>query len=131
MLDQGEWWWDWQGEAHAVKSMTVRHKKNLLGWLERRAQKLQNEYLWQFSGQFAGAPDEVFLSAEQETFRLGRLDPVEFIQQTALYKAIHKSVARGEESESDKPWQEGGRDRYVQEVVASEGFRGDDCDIAL
>lgn len=120
VLDQREWWWDWKGDAHAVKSMTIRHKKNLLGWLERNAPALQEQYVTQMSVEFAMAPDDVWGQAEHEMERLGRLDPVAFIIRTPLYKAIRVSIARGEELESDKPWQEGGRERYIAEVVRPE-----------
>lgn len=133
VLNQGEMWWDWQGEPHTIKSMTIRHKKNLLGWLERHSKDLQDEYLWQMSGVFSGAPDEVWAEMEVDQLRLGRMDSVAFILQTKLYKAIHRSIARGEESESDRPWEEGGRDRYVKEIVKpfppDHDFREDDCDL--
>lgn len=112
VLNQDKTWWDFEGEAHSIKAMSLRYKINLLGWLRRNARNLLYAYWWQLpypnsNGEMAQEILERAWEQESEQLFVTLEDPdecVHWIETTPLYAAIQISVARGEDGyDGDDP----------------------------
>lgn len=100
VLEQETLWYDFEGEAHTIKSMSIRYKRNLLRWLERNAADLHFRYLWSMpyphlNGEMAQESAE--RDWEREQREVERLSPLEWVQRTPLYEAVQRSVIQGED----------------------------------
>lgn len=115
VLNQTEWWYDFENDAHRIPSMSIRYKRNLLRWLEKRANHLRVSYMWampapNLNGEMAQIDAEREYFNEQD--RIAGMDALEWLWTTPLYNAIQESVARGEDGpDGEEP---GKMERYVR-----------------
>lgn len=76
-------WMSGDGETIRLEDMATGHRVNLVRWLERRAERLQEAELWEF----AGAPDDVWSPDYYDE------DPIKWLHDTPLVRRLDELIA--------------------------------------
>lgn len=101
VLSQDEVWYPKTGDPIRVDEMSLRYKKNVLAFLERRAPTLKAAYEWRMIAgpQPSGdAAQDAFDSAMGELFEM---QPIKWLYRTPLVERLEQLVREGHDGPID------------------------------
>jgi hypothetical protein len=98
-LMQDQTWTTQDGETLKLEDMTPSHRRNLLAFLERRARRLLDRYIWNLCSGPEPIGDAAVALFESMLEAIEVRDPIEWLNETVFVKRLRQLIAEDEENE--------------------------------
>jgi hypothetical protein len=106
-LEQDEMWYGQDGYPYVVDEMETSHIRNLIGFLQRRADNIYKRHQWHEARLMESAPDDVFDGWMAEQRRAIPSDPLEWLNRRPLMQKLERVLRLRESIEPDSLHLEG------------------------
>lgn len=107
LLHQSEIWIDADGNTHQIPDMEIRHARNVIRLLERKAAQIHDAESWDYVSGPGPSGDVACDAFEAEMERFMSADPLEWVRSTDLVQALYQRIGEpvpGAPAPDDPDW---------------------------